>query len=55
MSEEFNNRHINDLSITLKPDDQKNILVSELSFTDIRTKEITHLTFTYDLNKRNLN
>jgi hypothetical protein len=55
MSEEFINRHSNDLLISLKPNDAKGILVANLTFNDIKSQNNVNLTFTYNLNKKNIN
>jgi hypothetical protein len=55
MSDEFKNRHINDLLISLKPDDQKRTLMADITFTDVKTQQVTTLTYVYDFNKSSIN
>jgi hypothetical protein len=55
MSDAFVNRHANDLSISLVPNDHKQILTANLTFVDIKTKEPITLTYKYDFNQKSTN
>jgi hypothetical protein len=55
MSDEFNNRHINDLSISLQADDNKKVLIANLSYNDIKTNQKIDLTYRYDFDKKFIN
>jgi hypothetical protein len=55
MSDEFINRHMKDLSISLLPNDRENRLSAAITFTNIKTHEQINVDYDYDFNKKSIN
>jgi hypothetical protein len=49
-SEAFKNKHQDDLSITLKPNDDEHSLVAEIQYNDNKTNQPIKVTYKYEMN-----